>query len=463
MQRRDKGFANYKRRNGGRDSGRGFGVLIVLILLAPMIFLIGNSYLDAMSRSIREQQSKSPPTSPMPSQVIAAPDASSAPSRIDPMPAAETSLQESEAVTGRDEWTPQIAYQHYGKGYEVDPKFLATHIDWLMMKYGMEDVRKEVLDLGYEGPLLQYTTAFQILGPGPYLSSKDTCKNDYTPVRNNPMWTKDFCEKVHPHENWFLHNGKGERLYNKARNWDGTYIYDYYMNPAAKGFREFWVDQMKRQDHANWQGYFLDNVAVDYKYLRTRADNEDGRVREYDNTADWRKAMAQHLQHIKQEFPNFPIWGNMIEGEERPDVWDMYMDHLDGFQQENFATGWVNHRALSPQEWDAMLQRAEKALAKGKSVLLYGQGEEKDYQRMRFSLASYLLVASGDSRAFFRYAYNREYEELWWYPEYEINLGQPEGKRYRKGKMWLRDFQCGRVTVNPVERTGLIEQHPCDP
>ncbi len=360
------------------------------------------------------------------------------------------------------QWSPPIALQYF-KGNDVTPEFMAENINWLSMQYGMEDERQAVLERGYRGPILQYMLTFQIRGPGPYKNERDKCKNNYTPIPDNPMWTDDFCELVHSHESWFLHNGKGERLYNKEKNWDGTDIYEYYMNPASQGYRDFWVAQMKRQKDAGWQGFILDNVPVSFDYLRTRADNQDGKVKELNSGTELRQAVVGLIGTIRRTFPEHPIWGNMIKAGYNAKEWDDYIDHLDGFQEENFATGWTNSAPPSAKEWDGMVRRAEKALARGKHVLLFGQGDQDDRDQLAFSLASFLLVAPADGRATFRYTHTEAYKSLWWYPEYTTNLGLPKSNRYREGKYWQRDFQCARVIVDPAARTGSIQMRPCKP
>jgi hypothetical protein len=357
-------------------------------------------------------------------------------------------------------WAPQIAFQYYETG-GIDAQFLAEHVDWLMLRYGAEELRAEVRRLGYRGPVPQYVLLFQIVGPGPYDRADDRCENDYTPLQNNAMWTDDFCELVHPNEDWFLHNRDGERLFVKERLWDGSEAYQYYMNPGSAGFRAFWVEQLRRQQDAGWESFFLDNVAATYEHIADRADNDDRAVAEYESVGQWQDAVVGMLGAIRAAFPERQIWGNIVEAPPTADAWDAYRPQLDGIQEEHFAAGWAGRPPLSPEAWLAMLQRAEGTLVDGKGVLLYTQGEQGDFARARFGLASYLLVATPDSRALFRYAHTTHYEQLWWYPEYDLELGAPRGRRRQEGDLWVRDFACARVSVDPARQQATIERRPC--
>ena len=84
----------------------------------------------------------------------------------------------------------------------------------------------------------------------------------------------------------------------------------------------------------------------------------------------------------------------------------------------------------------------------GKIILLVSRGDKDDYELQQFSFASYLLINQGN--AYFRYAHGSDYNEVWLYDNYEYNLGDPLGPRYRDGDAWKRDFTNGSVMVNPL-------------
>ena len=95
----------------------------------------------------------------------------------------------------------------------------------------------------------------------------------------------------------------------------------------------------------------------------------------------------------------------------------------------------------------------------GKGLLMVGQGPRDDEERMRFTLASYLLVATGQN-AFFRYSrFDYEYNKLWLYPDYDKAraMGAPLGERRAVSLgLWRRDFEHGYVEVDVGEHRGSL-------
>ena len=74
---------------------------------------------------------------------------------------------------------------------------------------------------------------------------------------------------------------------------------------------------------------------------------------------------------------------------------------------------------------------------------------------MQFGLASFLLVNNG--HAYFRYTNDQAYRDLWWYPQFDSDLGQPMGPRYAEGNLWRRDFEHGSVSVDPKNHSAVIQ------
>jgi hypothetical protein len=124
---------------------------------------------------------------------------------------------------------------------------------------------------------------------------------------------------------------------------------------------------------------------------------------------------------------------------------------------ESFASDWSNGFPYPP-DWQVQMNQAEKALAQGKTLILVGQGKQENSQLETFTLASYLLITDGN--AFFRYTNSNSYRELWLYENYDLDLGQPIGARYKVQGGWRRDFTKGYVVVKPQNKESEIVVNP---
>lgn len=73
-------------------------------------------------------------------------------------------------------------------------------------------------------------------------------------------------------------------------------------------------------------------------------------------------------------------------------------------------------------------------------------------QKMRFGLTTTLL---GDGYFSFD---SFGHSQLWWFPEYDADLGLPEGDaQQRSDGTWMREFENGTVMVNPSTKESIIE------
>jgi hypothetical protein len=335
---------------------------------------------------------------------------------------------------------------------------LAARASFITLTQGNESYRDSVRANGYSGDILQYIVSAEIGGPGPYKNASATCDTTFDPLRNQVSdQVGDFCKSVHPNENWFLHNGKGERLYSKS----GRGVY-YRMNPAASGWRQFALSRMKADLNAlGYDGIFLDNVELSWNKSRSQLTNSDGVIKEFSSDGAFRNAWVGYLSQLSGGLRSSgKLWANMINDPNDGSNWGPYLQHLDGGMFETWAVG---YRGLSPKRWDNNLRQAEAAQAMGKGILAVSPGPKSDNALQTFALSSYLLIADGGN-TFFRYASDtneHEYTSFWQYANYNVALGKPVGARYAVGTQWRRDFECGSVTVDPAAQTGTIAATTC--
>ncbi len=91
-------------------------------------------------------------------------------------------------------------------------------------------------------------------------------------------------------------------------------------------------------------------------------------------------------------------------------------------------------------------------------MILVSRGNQSNTDLQQFAFASYLLIANGN--AVFRYTDPDSYGEPWIYSDYQVDLGNPLGNRYRSNLSWRRDFARGYVIVNPWTHSAQIMVTP---
>jgi hypothetical protein len=355
----------------------------------------------------------------------------------------------------------QLGYHYKPPRDDTDVRDLADQAAFVILTKNDELYRDSLREAGYAGQILEYVLAAEVDAP-PLDDSSDDCDATYKPWQNQAAnQPGDFCNLIHPHEDWFLHNSEGERLYNMIQ--DRRY---YHMDPGSEGWRAFLLQRLKQRIFGDattpplgYDGVFLDNVELTRRKVLRELENSDGTLQEYATDAAYRAAWIDLLAFLRNGLgTSVPLWANMIAESHTPNEWNEYLPYLDGGMNEAFVTGYRRNR--TPQEQNSHLQQAEYVLSQGKGFYAVSQGSESDTERQQFALASYLLIAQPDAPSFFRYTRADEDYDLWWrYDNYELALGSPKGPRYAVEDGWRRDFTHGYVVVDQVRHRGEIILH----
>lgn len=323
---------------------------------------------------------------------------------------------------------------------------------------GDERYRDQLRLAGFRGPILQYLVINEASGPGRLNRASDPC-DAYLPSGNDVTGIAgDFCSRLHPFEDVFLHNGRGERLYSTL-SWEemsGTKTrYYYVMNPGSARWREYFAEHAA--DNARSMGYsglFIDNIDRSLERPASRSENSDGTVQEYSSDERYRADVLTGLASLRGRIGALPLWGNVTSSYLRPNDGNELIPYLDAVMNEYFVGLWRG-QLPRPAHWEAQLVQAETVLQAGRRFIAVAQGQPHDQERLRFAIASFLLVAT--EHAYFRYTDDATYDQAWLYDDYTTGLGDPLGPRYQGDGGWHRDFQCGRVSVNPTSHRGIIE------
>ena len=315
---------------------------------------------------------------------------------------------------------------------------LASDFSFFIFTRNDEPEMSKLAEKGAAGEVLQYLRFEAVMDPG-------DCQTK--PFQNQAANLEgDFCQIRDQHPDWFLADING----NLIKNDSSGYIM---MNPGSSGWKAFFQERVSGfQKDPVWQGLFLDNV--DASLGRFAAQGK--LISLYQDDQAFQDAVAAQLAGLSDELHGNlgkKIFANITFLREA-EVWFRYLDYLDGAMLEAFAADW-NSSNISENEWLTQLEIAETTQSLGKAILLVTQGEANDIDRMRFGLASYLLVNNG--KAYFRYTNDEAYRQVWWYPEFDLDFGQPLGPRYQEAGVWRRDFENGIVRVNPVSHHAEIQ------
>jgi hypothetical protein len=389
-------------------------ILLILAALGGMVFISLYSY--------RHAASPIPPTpSPIPSLQAITPAATQSVSSAYP------------------DDVSHLAW-FYKPPQESDFDFVADHFDFFILTHKDETARDQFRQAGLDGRFSQYLLLLIAEDP-------DGC--DEGPRGNQVAFKEgDFCMIRDQHPDWFLQDQNGQPIKSGSDT--------YHMDPGSEGYRQFFLEQARElQETHGWDDLFLDNVeASPAKMVRNGTS-----LLKYPDAQSYADAVEGFLAYLRQGYfepRGKKIYGNIVSLDEGH-VFDQYLQHLDGAMVESFATYWSDG-FRDADDWEEQMTRVQNAITQGKTMILVAQGTQGDVALQKFTYASYLLLADGN--AAFRYTHSENYRDLWWYDNYELDLGQPLDARYEQDGGWRRDFANGYVTVNPHSHVAEIVVNP---
>jgi len=329
--------------------------------------------------------------------------------------------------------TVQLAW-FYNPPVNSDLQTLASEFDVFILTKDYNGEREALRTMGVKAPLIKYLAFFEIQD---LLCSEQPWQN------NVAFKIGDFCNIQNNHPDWFLRDNNGKPLCI-----EGFCM----MDPGNSDWLSFWLQRaIETQEQHGWDGIFMDNVEAS---LGKRYD-EDLVPANYTNDKSYQTAIEGALKYYYERYfkpQNRPLYANIIAVQDWT-TWLQYLNYLDGVMIEDFAVDW-DSGYKTVEEWESQMDAISSAQEIGKHVILVAQGKKTDEKRQEFSFASYLLVNEG--KASFRYTEDQAYDEIWFYDNYEMNLGVPKAPRYREGNQWKREFSNGVVTVNPEKGISSI-------
>lgn len=238
---------------------------------------------------------------------------------------------------------------------------------------------------------------------------------------------------VDQHENWFVHDIHGNRLLNKY--WDC-----YCMDVGNQEWRQHYVDYIKQK----FDLYAFDGVFADDVWSELWKDDWTVPPEDVPDYADWHQQMIDFILYARSQVPAKIFISNTPNNGDYADVSDGKV--WEGLGQYDMQ--WTL------EDIDALTRIS----VEDKYCLAWSKNFQKDtLTTMQYGLGCHLLGVNG-SKAYFGWN-NIWSESKGHYPEFDDIklLSNPTNKYYSYQSVYARDFENGKVLVNPSSNTYTVD------
>lgn len=277
-----------------------------------------------------------------------------------------------------------------------------------------------------------------------------------------PAWNKP-----EQHPDWFLKDEAGQ--------WVGDYEYGaLHLDPGNPDWQEYrakvYAEQIARY---GYDGAYIDLVGPTTNYINHKKASKavNPKTGKAYTDAEWKEAMLELLRVVRRHIGNKPLF---IVGPRGKDYFKYgyaeFLSIADGVVVE-FFTGWTRDPMQpfksDPEDWKADVDALADCAARGKQTLVFasikkrGSSEPKEpFDAIyRFVAASFLLGTEGRDYMCFA-AKEKPVQPSCLYrpgddilPSYrQAPLGRARGTYQKLDGAYQREFEHGRVLVNPTSR-----------
>ena len=263
--------------------------------------------------------------------------------------------------------------------------------------------------------------------------------------KTNPDWST-----VNSHEDWFAHSLSGGRI---ERN---VYPGQYLMNPNS-GWSNYVAQRSKTflTTYPQFDGVFLDDAAIDlqgfdYTFKVSYSQFATGIL------SNWKSWMLSYMSNVKNNLGSHIVMANCFTGTEIADktkcmLWENFIHGRSAAYNENgYGTAGWNYGLLAV---DALHEQAELG-----NIIAVNSGCEnanahpvEAKQWMLFTYACFSFAVVDLNKAYYSWQFFNSDSTNGYYPEMEINLGQPIGDYYHvsgTAQVYARQFANYYVAAN---------------
>ncbi len=266
---------------------------------------------------------------------------------------------------------------------------------------------------------------------------------------NFQYWTDSLHQKLLRgiQNDWWLKDASG----NQISIWPGTEALNL-ATPWANYLAQYVKEDV--MSTGLWNGIVFDEIdaCASCKNNGIVDVNRDG-TNDSAQVADaaWRAGVVTLLKETRNQISSDAII--MTNGSSATE----FQPYTNGRMFESFPTPWEGGGA-----WNVVMENFRKisSLVKKPATFLFGGDSDntgsQDYQDMRFGFGSALLAG-----AYFGYDFGTQsHGQLWWFDEYDVNLGKPTSSALNlknpsspvfSNGPWRRDFDNGIIILNSGE------------
>lgn len=344
------------------------------------------------------------------------------------------------------------------EGKNTYPKLANYFLKWTIEDYEVEELSKWdllILDMEVQENSRRNVERIRELNPDiiiiAYITSQevigDIYKNQWQQYANLRKRLVDNID-----ESWWLKDKAG----NKISFWPGTYMLNITDGSGVSALGYRWNEYLpyfvstQIMPSGLWDGVFYDNLWGDVGWVRNgdMDVDRDGKIKSVSEiNRKWAEGNLKMLKTTREYIGNdYIVLGNGM-------TYMGYQPHLNGMMFEAFPSPWENGGT-----WSGSMESYSKIKDLNKSpkttVINSYYKDRNNFQKMRYGLTSTMLNDSG----YYSFDYdNTSHGQLWWYDEYDVNLGEAllpsfnvlnkESTKYQSS-LWRRDFENGIVLVN---------------
>ncbi len=260
------------------------------------------------------------------------------------------------------------------------------------------------------------------------------------------------------HPDWVLRDGAGNMLYIDYECDNGTCT-QYAADFGNQGFRDYWVNNLRKRTKIGYPALFLDDVNM---VFRTSDGTQpvipiDPRTNQPMTLRAWRKYMIGMLSDIREAGQDIHIIHNAIWFADHEGDRDQIRQQILLADEITLEQGFNDANLTGddgPYSLEAVMRYIDWIHQLGRTVSI--EGVPDDNTAREYALALYYISrVDGDMLTD---QFITPDSGMW--VGYELDPGQPVTGRYRFNSLYRRDFRDGIALANPPEGANITVDFP---